>query len=378
MPLHLPVNARLSSFYFCFFAYVGVYLAWFPVYLAARGLDAAGIAWILALPSLARIVAPGAWGWLADRTGAQRAIVVFSCAANATCWTVLPFVQGTTQIAWLIGTTSVLSAAALPLVEAITLGALAGQQGRYGPIRLWGSFGFIATVLAGGFWLDLHGAQVLPGAMAAFSLVSLTVALGLPRGTAHAPDAARSSVIGPPAVALLAAGFGMAAAHGALYAFFTLHLQREGYGTAFIGFAWTLGVLAEILVFLYLPALFRRYPLSLIIAASCAIAAVRFLAIGWAAHLVWLLVLAQLMHAATFGSFHAAAVAAVQRVFPPGSHNRGQALLSSLSFGAGGAAGTLLAGWGWELAGPAGAFSFAALAGGSGLLFASSLKRAGL
>jgi len=137
-------------------------------------------------------------------------------------------------------------------------------------------------------------------------------------------------------------------------------------------------VLAEILVFLYLPALFRRASLATILAASCALGALRFLAIGWAADVAVLLLLAQLLHAATFGSFHAAAVAAVHRVFPPHAQGRGQTLFSSLSYGAGGAAGALAAGWAWELAGPAAAFSLSALAAGAGLLLAYVLKRAGL
>jgi PPP family 3-phenylpropionic acid transporter len=137
-------------------------------------------------------------------------------------------------------------------------------------------------------------------------------------------------------------------------------------------------VLAEILVFAFLPALFRRYSLSAILAVSFLCAAVRFLAIGWAASYIWILVVAQLLHAATFGSFHAASLAALHRVFPAASQARGQALFSSVSYGAGGAAGALLAGWAWETSGPALVFSLAALAGLSGVYFASALKRAGL
>jgi PPP family 3-phenylpropionic acid transporter len=194
----------------------------------------------------------------------------------------------------------------------------------------------------------------------------------------RAPRQARRFSIPPGAGAILAAGFCMALAHGALYAFFTLHLQREGYSGSAIGFLWTLGVIAEILVFAYLPALFRRYSLSAILIASFLCAAVRFLAIGWASSLLWILAAAQLLHAATFGSFHAASLAVVHRVFPPEAQARGQALFSSVAYGAGGAAGALLAGWAWQISGPALAFSLAALAGLLGAYFAYLLKRAGL
>ncbi|MGQ0544959.1 MAG: MFS transporter [Betaproteobacteria bacterium] len=372
------LSFRLAAFYFLFFAYSGVYVAWFPLYLAGRGLGAGEIAWVLAAPPLVRILAPAAWGWLADRTGAQRGIVAFACAANAAGVAALPFVEGLVPIVALMAATSVLSAAALPLVEAITFAQLGAQQGRYGPIRLWGSLGFIATVLGGGAWLEAQPVATLAAVLFACALAALAAALALPAGAAHA--AARGAPFRLPAGAapLFASGFSMAAAHGALYAFLTLHLRQLGYGEAFIGFAWTLGVLAEIAVFVALPLLFRRWALWAILAASCALAVLRFLMLGWLADVLWLLLAAQLLHAASFGSFHAAAVAAVHRVFPPHSRGRGQTLFSSIAYGAGGAAGALGAGWGWELAGAAFAFSLAALAAAAGLLLAYGLKRAGV
>ena len=182
-----------------------------------------------------------------------------------------------------------------------------------------------------------------------------------------------------PAVrALLGAGFCNAVAHGALYAFLSLHLEALGYSATGIGMLWTLGVLAEIVVFLYLPQLFRRFALSSILVASVACGIFRFLAIGWAAGELWMVLLAQVLHAATFGSFHAASVAAVHRVFPESAQARGQTLFSGVTYGAGAAAGLVIAGWTWEGGGAALAFSACALAALAGAFFAARLKRAGL
>lgn len=366
---------RLSAFYFAFFAYGGASVAYFPLYLADRGLGPVEIAWVLALPPLARIFAPPAWGWLADRTGAHRAIVVFSCAVVASAFALLPF---TDRIGLLIGIMSVLSAGALPIVEAITLGSLAGQAGRYGPIRLWGSIGFIAVVLGGGVWLDFQPVSTLPAALVLLMLATLAVALALPRAGRSAQGQGEALRFSPAARALCAAGFCNALAHGALYAFLSLHLGMLGYSATSIGMLWTLGVLAEIVVFLYLPQLFRRFSLSVILAASIACGVVRFLAIGWAASEAWVVLLAQLLHAATFGSFHAASVAAVHRVFPEGAQARGQTWFSGISYGAGAAVGFLISGWAWEGGGAATAFSVSALAAAAGAFFALRLKRAGL
>ncbi len=277
---------------------------------------------------------------------------------------------------------SVLSAGAVPLVEAITLGSLAGQAGqqlgKYGPIRVWGSVGFIVALLAGGAWLDRRPAATLPYALAALLLAALAISASLPRGApraaAHAPPLRLTAQMR----LLLASGFCMSAAHGTLYTFFTLHLERAGYSGTVIGMLWTTGVVAEIVVFLYLPALFRRHALSAILLASFACAVVRFLAIGWCAGAAWILVPAQLLHAATFGAFHAASVAAVHRVFPESAQARGQTLFSSISYGAGAAAGALVAGWTWQAWGPAIAFSASSVAALAGAYFAYGLRRFGI
>jgi PPP family 3-phenylpropionic acid transporter len=382
MPLpflaRLPLPLRLASFYFAYFAYLGAFVAYFPLYLASRGLHAGEIAFVLALPPIARIFAPALWGSLADRSGAQRGIVAFACLANAACFAALPFARGAADLACLIALMSLLSAGAMPLVETITLGSLGGQPGRYGPIRLWGSLGFIAAVMAGGAWLDRHSPDTLPAALAALSVASLAVALALPAGQVHAAQRRAALEVTPAMRSLIAAGFCMAAAHGTLYAFLTLHLERAGYSGTLIGGLWTLGVLAEIVVFLFLPQLFRRHALSAILLAAFVCAALRFVVIGWLADDLWILVLAQLLHAATFGAHHAASVAAVHRVFPRAAQARGQALFSSLGYGAGGAAGALIAGLAWEAAGPGMAFSASSGMALVGAYFAYRLKRAGL
>jgi len=361
----MPAALRLAAFYFAYFAYVGAFTPYFPVYLAGRGLQPTEIATVLAMPQLARIFAPTFWGWLADRADARRAVVVASCAALAAGFAAMPYVPGFAGITALVAVTSIMAAGGLPLVEAITLSALAGRSGGYGPIRLWGSIGFIVAVLLVGAWLDGHASASLAAVFLALALAALAASVALPGGGSASPRSGDN--IGAAAGRatqsvrlLIGAGFCMAVAHGALYAFFTLHLQRLGYSGKAIGALWTLGVLAEIVVFLYLPALFRRFTLAAILLVSLLAAVVRFAAIGWAAGYLAVLVVAQLLHAATFGAFHAASVAAVHRLFPAARHARGQALFSSLAYGGGGASGALIAGWGWEAGGPALTFSLAA------------------
>jgi len=170
----------------------------------------------------------------------------------------------------------------------------------------------------------------------------------------------------PHVAALLAACFAMSAAHGALYVFYSIHLAGHGYGKTLIGSLWSLGVLAEIGVFIAMSRLLRRFSLRAILLACFAAAVVRFVLIGWGVESLLLIVVAQLLHGLTFGAYHAAAIAAVNRWFPGRCQARGQALYSSLSFGAGGLLGGLFSGWSWDALGSAatyGASAAFALAG---------------
>ena len=370
----MNVAARLAAYYFAFFAHAGAYVAYFSLYLSGRGLGAGEIAFAVAMPQAARIVAPALWGWLADAwgaryAGARRAIVVFSAFALLAGFTALPFQERAGAIALTLLLMSLFSAGASPLIEAITFASLEGRPGQYGPIRLWGSIGFILAVLGVGAWLDRAGVSILPGVLILLSVAVCAVCFLLPAGGAvHAPHASQrlGAVLQRPEVlAFFGTCFCMTAAHGTLYVFYSIYLEEAGYSKTLIGALWTVGVVAEILLFLRLPQVMRRFSLRTLLLASCLCAVPRFLAIGWGVESLLLLVAAQLLHAATFGVFHAGCVATVHRLFPGALAARGQALYSSIAYGLGGAAGSLMAGWTWVEFGPLPSFAvssgFAAL-----------------
>ncbi|MDA8109257.1 MAG: MFS transporter [Betaproteobacteria bacterium] len=369
-------HARLAAFYFAYFAYVGAFTPYFSLYLAARGFGPAEIAAVLAAPQLARIVAPTLWGALADRwaatyRGARRAVVAFGVAAALFGFAALRATSGFGEVLAVMLVMSMLSAGALPLVEAITLSSLESRPGGYGPIRLWGSVGFIAAVMATGPWLDARGAGALLSVVIGLMAATFAASLALPRSPAAPAPAPRDArlrevLLRPGVAALLAACFCMTVAHGALYAFYSIYLASVGYSKTLIGMLWTLGVLAEIVVFMRWPQILSRFSLRAVLLASFLLAGVRFTAIGWGVGSLAVLVLAQLLHAATFGTYHAAAVAAIHKLFGASLQGRGQALYASLAGGLGGAVGMLLSGWSWQALGPALTFSLSALFGLAG------------
>ena len=368
----MSVPARLGAYYFAYFAYVGVLAPYFSLWLAGQGYDARQMALVLAMPQIARVFAPAIWGWIADRTGWQRGIVVFAAFTVLGGFSALYLARGVLEVAAVMLVLSVLAAGSMPLVEAAALAATRARPGSYGPVRLWGSVGFILTVLGAGAWLDRHDISTVLDIVVGLAAVVCLAAFGIPSREPH-PASAGAALLGPVLVrADVLAFFGAcmcnAVAHGALYAFLSIHLEAAGYSKSAIGALWTLGSAAEIAVFVFLPQLMRRYSLRGLLITSFACVALRFLLIGWAVDVLALLVFAILLHAATFGLFHAASLAAVHRIFSGRIEARGQALYASLTYGVGGAAGTLIAGWTWDSLGPGLSFTVSALAGAIGAL----------
>ena len=109
----MPLSFRLGAFYCAHFIHGGLFMAYFPLWLAGRGFGAVEIAWVLALPQIMRTFAPAGWGLAADRTGALRALVAVSCAGAAAGFAALPFAESFSAVALIIGLSSLVSAGAL-------------------------------------------------------------------------------------------------------------------------------------------------------------------------------------------------------------------------------------------------------------------------
>lgn len=364
-------HGRLAVWYFWYFAFIGAFLPYFALYLQSIGLSASRIAVLMSLGQLMRLLAPLLWSWLADSGGRRVRIVVASTAAALASYSVVFLTQDFVGLLIGMAVLHFFWSASLPLVEALTLGHLAANPERYGRVRLWGSIGFILAVLGVGMLLDLAPIQSQLWVAWALLLGTLASALTLTEVKGHA-----DRVAGPivevlrqrKVVFLLAAGLFMTAAHGALYVFYSIHLVAQGYGKSMVGLLWTLGVVAEIAVFLLMARISVRVSLRRILLACFALATLRFLMIGWGVAFLGVLVLAQLLHGASFGAHHAATMAALNRWFEPGQQARAQALYGSVAYGAGGLGGALLAGALWERAGAGITFSTSSLLALLGLI----------
>ena len=364
--------ARLGAFYFAYFAFVGGFAPYFSLYLQSLSMSAVQIGTLLSLMQLMRIFAPNVWAGLADRSGARMVLLRVALAACALAWCGLFFVFSFWGLFAVLCFVSFFSSAAYPLAEALTFAHLKDDLGRYGQLRVWGSLGFIAAVLGVGAVLDAQPVGILTGILLAPLLAALAVGATLHDSAAEPRLGSDQSVWPllrrPRVAALFAACFLMSVAHGPLYTFYSIYLAGAGYGKSVIGALWSLGVIAEIGVFMLMLRLLKRFSPASILMASFACAVARFAAIGWGVEWMAVLVIAQLLHAATFGAYHAAALGLVNQWFRGGQRVRGQAMYTSLSFGAGGMVGGMASGLAWDTLGPGWTFTAASACAALGLI----------
>jgi PPP family 3-phenylpropionic acid transporter len=363
---------RLAGFYFFYFAYLGAFAPFFTLYLDGIGMSAVEIGVLMSAPQLTRIVAPHLWGWLADRGASRLRVARLAGAAGTIAW--LGAFAGA-HFAWLFAVLLAMTffwSAALPLMEATTLSHLGEETARYGRIRVWGSLGFIAAVVGLGHALDVLPARTVLWTVLALMGAMLAFCWAVPDSkiTPHESDDLPIGHIlrRPEVIALIAACALMSAAHGPYYTFFTIHLVDHGYSKSAAGWLWALGVVSEIGIFVWMPHLYRAFTPRRILLASFGLAVVRFLLIGWVPQSLAVMLLAQALHAASFGSFHAAAIGMVHRLFPGRHQARGQAIYGSLAFGVGGAIGGFASGYSWASVGPALTFTLASACALGGML----------
>lgn len=363
---------RLAGFYFFYFAYLGAFAPFFSLYLKSVGITPVEIGILMSLPQMTRIVAPHLWGWLADREPSRLRIARLTGLAGTVVWFGVFFGASFGLLFAVLLAMTFLWSAALPLVEATTLSHLGDETARYGRVRVWGSLGFIVAVVGVGYALDWLDARVLlwivlllMGGMLAFCW-AVPDSPATPHETDHQPI---GDILRRPEVMALIVGCAlMAAAHGPYYTFYSIHLVNHGYSKSIAGWLWAVGVICEIGIFVWMPHLYRAFTLRQILLASFALAVVRFLLIGWLVDNALALVIAQTLHAATFGSFHAAAIGVVHKFFRGRHQARGQAIYGSLAFGVGGALGSFASGYAWDGLGAPLTFSAASLCALAGLV----------
>lgn len=344
---------RLSFFYFAYFAALGAFVPYWTVYLhTAKGFSPIQIGELMAVFMATKVVAPFLWGWLADHSGQRLRIIRLASLLGVMCFIGVYWDHGYGWMVVVMASFGFFWNASLPQFEALTLNHLGKLVGRYSWIRLWGSIGFIVMVVGLPPVLVRYGIGWVVNAML-LMFIGIWLSTWLVRDTSQTAQVVKTSrlreVLRRPAVWILLLACALQqASHGVYYTFFSIYLEHHGHTPTFIGWMWALGVIAEVVLFLFMHPLIERFGAARLFVLALFLTGVRWIMLGAWVHNIPVLLMAQVLHAATYGLFHASAIHLIHHQFPGRLQGRGQALYSGLSFGAGGAVGSLFSGYGWE------------------------------
>lgn len=359
-----------GSFFFFYFAYVGLVSPFASLFFLDRGFNVIEIAVLMSMLQITRIIGPFSWGWLSDYLSNRIGILRFcTCLAAIVFLLIFTLQSYASFFIWMFVLHTVLSSL-IPLSESATIHALFKDNSfdkRYGRLRLWGSIGFIVMVLAAGELFQRKSIELYPYVGVVVLLLLALTTFGM-----HEPKVERRKMVkgellvilfNPDVRWFLLSGFFMIFAHAALYVFYSLYLADLGYNKFQIGLFWAVGVLAEVVFFFFQSKILSKVDAEVVLQGAFGVGVIRFILIAFLP-ITPILILAQLMHAGTFAAHHSAANKLLQRWFTGSVQARGQALMATISYGLGGTLGGLCAGWIWELSQPRDVFVMSAFACG--------------
>lgn len=355
---------RLGAFYFFYFAVIGGFQPYWGLYLQGQGFSPAAIGELMAIVMATRIIAPNFWGYIADHTGKRLQLVRFGAFMMLLVWLGVFWAREYWSLALVLLVYGFFQNAILAQFEAVTMAHLGQRRERYSLIRLWGSLGFIVTGTGLGILFDHISVDSLPLWLLACALATWLSSMLVPDIKTpkrhEASDGLWTILKRQPVWAFFIAHFLLQFSHAPYYTFYSIHLEEHGYSRTEIGWLWGVGVLAEIGLFLVMHRFMPWLGEMRLMLWSLLLAGLRWLVIGFMvdSHLaIWL---AQLLHAASFATFHAAAMVLIYRHFGDGHQGQGQAIYSML-WGMGVAIGSLLTGMVWATSSNAWVFAAAAL-----------------
>ncbi|MBV1952430.1 MAG: MFS transporter [Cycloclasticus sp.] len=356
---------RLSTVYFCYFAALGALMPYLSLYLQSLGFLAAQVGIIFAIMQGTRLISPNILASFSRYFSNRMRQVQLSCLISLIAFSVFLVRQDFLSIALTTFAFSFFLNAALPQFEAVTLRKITGDTSTYSEIRLWGSVGFIITVAGIGFLLSGVNLTLWPWLVSLCLLALLMSTLTLTDSSANDTKSPGLGVLRisqqKPVIAFLVVVFLMQASHGPYYAFYSILLASLDYTENQIGQLWSLGVLAEIALFILFKRVFTHVSLRFVLLLSILLTVLRWLVLAYLSNHLYFIMLAQLLHAASFGAFHVVCIELTHQHFKGRNLEQGQALYSSIGFGAGGMCGGLAAGVMWDKLGEVWVFGGAAL-----------------
>lgn len=304
----------LALSYFTYFFSYGIFLPFWSVWLKGLGLTPETIGLLLGAGLVARFLGSLL---IAPRVNdPSRLIVALRVLGLLTLVFMLAFWMGT-HVAWLMLVMvgfNLFFSPLVPLTDALANTWQKQVTMDYGRVRLWGSIAFVIGSALTGKLVSLFDYQavlvLLSLGIASMMLGMLLQPSVMPQGDIHPQSGAGwgawRTLIRQNGRFLICVSL-LQGAHAAYYGFSAIYWQSAGYSASAIGYLWSLGVVAEVVIFAVSNKVFRRFSASDLLLLSCLSGVVRWGLMGWTTELPWLIV-AQILHCGTFTVCHLAAM----------------------------------------------------------------------
>lgn len=360
----MSLFTRLSSSYFFYFAILGLISPYLSVFLDGKGFTSLELGEIFAILTATKIVAPSLWAILADRTGKQLLIIRLGALFALLSFALLFWLDSYWPISFSLALFSLFWTAILPQLEVFTLNSVRRSSKIYARIRLWGSIGFIVLALLAGQLMEHYSqsalstssqssftsAFVIMGCIILLLLLLSTIAIKpqrvINKVKAHSITL-KHKLLTLSFLSFFTGGMLLQISFGPFYGFFALFLRDLSYSGFTVGLLISIGVVAEILVFVFASSFFKYFSLKALLIFSLVVTAIRWGLVALYAESVWILTFTQLLHGASFGLFHSASMFFVSNYFSASQQSRGQAVYLGGVYGVGGAIGAYIAGVLW-------------------------------
>ena len=352
--LSLPIHHRLAGFYFFYYSIVGTFMPYWSLYLQDQGFSFEQIGILSSIAIITRFFAPFIWGWVADKSGKRMLLVRIATWMEAVIWLLIFIIPNNFQsIAMLMLIFSFFQNAILAQFEGVTLFWLGERRAElYGKVRKWGSIGFIVGVFSIGVLLEIVDISMLPIMLLCIAFTAFLWSFTVKEPKDAPPPQKQLEALLPvlkrPVVtAFFCIEFIMLFAQAPFYSFYSNYLKANGFSTTSIGFLWSVGVVAEIIMFAYATFFLKKFSWRVLVSICLLMTGLRFIIAGSFPNSFSAQFLSQTIHAFSFGLFHMIAMRIIFQNFTAGQQGRGQALYSTM-WGLGVASGSLLAGHYWQ------------------------------
>jgi PPP family 3-phenylpropionic acid transporter len=366
--------AGLIICYISYFFYLGTATPYYTLWLADRGLNPGSIAMVGTAVLLGATIGQAGLSYCAMLFGLRVTALLASVAALLATVS-LYGAHSISSIAAASAVAGLFAGSIIPLIDAM---ALSRPGIDYGHIRAWGSGAFAVAAVTAGWLIDFEGGWVvIPIELAALAVLGIGMAMIGPIPTIdQVPEQTSDrrqfwSALRSPALWLLMISVALInASHAYYYLFSDLYWSDHlNYGKTQIGFLWTSGLIAEVLVLRFLGGgTSMQWALGLILSGAAA-AMIRWTCTAFDPPLA-LLFLIQLLHGFSFAATILGGLTLLRRIVDPAVLPAVLGLFAALVHGVVIGAVTALLGTSNMFAGSLGCFAMVGVAalGGLGVL----------